>query len=106
RRERALTQLRSDFVASVSHDLRTPLAQIRMFAEMLRLGWVRSDEERKLAVDVIDHESRRLTNLVENVLQFSGRELPPRRLLAQPVAFADMLQEVARCFEMSLAPAG
>ena len=106
RRERALTQLRSDFVASVSHDLRTPLAQIRMFAEMLRLGWVRSDEERKQAVDVIDHESRRLTNLVENVLQFSGRELPPRRLLAQPVAFADMLQEVARCFEISLAHEG
>ena len=106
RRERALTQLRSDFVASVSHELRTPLAQIRMFAEMLRLGWVRSDEERKLAVDVIDHESRRLTNLVENVLQFSGRELLPRRLVAHPVSLSVMLQEVAHCFDMSLSQVG
>lgn len=106
RRDRALTQLRGDFVASVSHELRTPLAQIRMFAEMLRLGWVRSDDERKHAVDVIDHESRRLTNLVENVLQFSGRERLPRRLLAQPIALPGLLQEVVQGFGMSLLPSG
>lgn len=106
RRDRALTQLRGDFVASVSHELRTPLAQIRMFAEMLRLGWIRTDEERERAVVVIDHESRRLTNLVENVLQFSGREHPPRRILAQPLGTVELLEEVVHGFDVLLEPHG
>ncbi len=71
RRERALIRLRTDFVSRVSHELRTPLTQIRMFAETLRLGRVRDVKERDLALEVIDRESRRLSVLVENVLQFS-----------------------------------
>jgi signal transduction histidine kinase len=74
RREHALARLRSDFVSSVSHELRTPLTQIRMFAETLLLDRVRSDEERRRSLTVIDQEARRLTSLVENVLSFSRRE--------------------------------
>jgi signal transduction histidine kinase len=73
-RERALTRLRSDFVAGVSHELRTPLTQIRMFVETLRLERIRSDEERARSLAIIDQESRRLAQLVENVLQFSRGE--------------------------------
>ncbi|HSF16408.1 MAG TPA: HAMP domain-containing sensor histidine kinase [Vicinamibacteria bacterium] len=73
-RERANQKLRSEFVASVSHELRTPLAQIRMFAETLHLGRVRSNDERQRAIEVIDREARRLSHLVENVLQFSRAE--------------------------------
>ncbi|HEY7193558.1 MAG TPA: histidine kinase dimerization/phospho-acceptor domain-containing protein, partial [Gemmatimonadales bacterium] len=54
RRESQLTELRSDFISSVSHELRTPLAQIRMFSETLTLGRVRSDEERKRSLAIID----------------------------------------------------
>lgn len=104
RRERAIARLRSDFVASVSHELRTPLAQIRMFSEMLRLGWVRSEEERVRAVAIIDHEARRLSNLVENVLQFSGSEERPRRLMPQPVRLGAFLGEVVHGFDVLLAP--
>ncbi|MHB1225610.1 MAG: sensor histidine kinase, partial [Gemmatimonadaceae bacterium] len=104
RRERAMARLRSDFVASVSHELRTPLAQIRMFSEMLRLGWVRSEAERVRAVAIIDHEARRLSNLVENVLQFSGSEERPRRLMPQPVPLAAFLAEVVHGFGVLLAP--
>jgi signal transduction histidine kinase len=74
RRERALSQLRSDFVSRVSHELRTPLTQIRMFAETLLFDRVRSEEERQRSLEIIDRESRRLTNLVENVLRFSRGE--------------------------------
>jgi signal transduction histidine kinase len=74
RKERALARMRADFVASVSHELRTPLTQIRMFAETLLLDRVRSDDERKRALAVIDQETRRLSNVVENVLQFSRGE--------------------------------
>lgn len=70
-RERALERARHDFVAGASHELRTPLAQIRMFAETLRLGRVRSDAERERSLEVIDREARRLSHLVDNLLQFS-----------------------------------
>ena len=78
RREAALARLRADFVSSVSHELRTPLTQIRMFAELLRLGWTRSAEERDRSLAVIDQEAHRLGLLVERVLAFDRTE----RLLA------------------------
>jgi signal transduction histidine kinase len=74
RRESELSRLRSDFIASVSHELRTPLAQVRMFAETLRLGRVRSEEERARSLAIIDQEARRLTHLVDNTLQFARAE--------------------------------
>jgi signal transduction histidine kinase len=74
RRERALADLRSDFVSSVSHELRTPLAQIRLFAETLLLDRIRTPQERRRSLEIIDQEARRLTQLVENTLQFSRAE--------------------------------
>ena len=71
RRSRELARVRSDFVSGVSHELRTPLAQIRMFAETLRLGRVRSEEEKERSLRIIDQESVRLTHLVDNLLNFS-----------------------------------
>ena len=92
RRERRLERFRAEFVASASHELRTPLAQVRMFAETLRLGRVRSEEERQRSLEIIDRESRRLAHLVENLLQFSrsGHRAPatnsPARELGPLVA--------------------
>jgi signal transduction histidine kinase len=85
-RERSLSRLRADFVTGVSHELRTPVTQIRMFAETLLLDRVRSEEERRRSLRVIDQEARRLGHLVENVLLFSRGEggrltLAPRRLM-------------------------
>ena len=103
RRERAMARLRSDFVSNVSHELRTPLAQIRMFAEMLRLGWVRSDAERQRAIAIIDQEARRLTRLVENVLQFSRPDEAARRLSPRSLALEPFLHEVVDGFGILLA---
>jgi signal transduction histidine kinase len=72
RREHELMRLRVDFVSQVSHELRTPLTQIRMFAETLLLKRARSDEEQHRALQIIDRESRRLSHLVENILQYSN----------------------------------
>ncbi len=103
RRDSAMARLRNDFVASVSHELRTPLAQIRMFSEMLRLGWVRNEVERERAVAIIDLEARRLTNLVENVLQFSAGEERPRRLVRRSLPLAPFLEEVVHGFDLLVA---
>jgi two-component system, OmpR family, phosphate regulon sensor histidine kinase PhoR len=77
-RERRISSLKSDFVANVSHELKTPLALVRMFGEMLQSGRVTSDEKRQQYLDIILSESERLSSLIENVLDFArverGRE--------------------------------
>ena len=99
RREYALARLRSDFVASVSHELRTPLAQIRMFSETLRLGRVRSQEERSRSLVIIDQEARRLTHLVENLLHFSRSERHTARIDAAPELIAPLIRSAVEKFE-------
>jgi signal transduction histidine kinase len=103
RRERELQRLRSDFVASVSHELRTPLTQIRMFAETLLLDRIRSPQERVRALEIIDKEARRLTNLVENLLMFSRSERGAVRPAGQPRALAPLVREIADGFRPLLA---
>ena len=99
RRERVLTEMRSDFVSRVSHELRTPLTQIRMFAETLLLNRVRSEEERRRSLEIIDRESRRLTNLVENVLRFSRGERGEDRVDAAPRDVVPLLRQLLVDFE-------
>ena len=65
---------RSNFVAAVSHELKTPLTAIRMYAEMLRDGMVPSEEKRKSYLGSITAEAERLSRLIGNVLEFSRLE--------------------------------
>jgi signal transduction histidine kinase len=70
RKQIALTRQQQDFVSAVSHELKTPLTSIRMYAEMLREGW--ADEGRKRTYyTFICEESERLTRLIDNVLQLA-----------------------------------
>jgi signal transduction histidine kinase len=98
RREYELAGLRAEFVSNVSHELRTPLAQIRMFAETLLLGRVRSPEERRRSLEIIDQEARRLTNLVENVLHFSRAERGAVRLVPEPTDLGRLVRDVVDGF--------
>ncbi|HXK12394.1 MAG TPA: HAMP domain-containing sensor histidine kinase [Vicinamibacteria bacterium] len=74
RRELRLSRLKSDFVANVSHELKTPLALIRLFSETLELGRVPTEEKKKQYHGIINKESRRLTQLINNILDFSRIE--------------------------------
>jgi signal transduction histidine kinase len=98
RREAELARLRSDFISGISHELRTPLAQVRMFAETLLLDRVRSEGERRRSLEIIDQEARRLTHLVENVLQFSRNERSVTRLSLEPTDVAAEMREVVEAF--------
>lgn len=102
RREMALQQLRDEFVSSVSHELRTPLTQIRMFAETLLLDRVRSSEEHRRSLEIIDREARRLTQLVENILQFSGAERKVDSLAKEKCELAPLIQEIVDDFESAI----
>jgi len=108
RRERRLQRLRAEFVANVSHELRTPLAQIRMFAETLLLGRVRSEEEAKRSLRIIDREVRRLSHLVENVLQFSRERdaVALNPLSWEPAPLAPRIEETIEMFQPLVADTG
>lgn len=71
RKESELFRLRQGFVSNVSHELKTPLTRIRLFNELLESGKQEDQEKRRRYYRVIDRECRRLTQLVENVLDFS-----------------------------------
>jgi signal transduction histidine kinase len=98
RREMVFQRLRDEFVSSVSHELRTPLTQIRMFAETLLLERVRSIEEQQRSLEIIDREARRLSQLVENVLQFSRMEKKLDTLAKENRELAPLLQETVEDF--------
>jgi signal transduction histidine kinase len=98
RRARALGRLRSDFVSRVSHELRTPLTQIRMFAETLLLGRVRSEDEGRRCLEIVDQEARRLGHLVENILQFSRGERGAVRLSPEPLPLVPLVRDLVRDF--------
>ncbi|MBK6694286.1 MAG: HAMP domain-containing histidine kinase [Myxococcales bacterium] len=70
-KERRISELKSEFVANVSHELKTPLALIRMFGEMLQSGRVANASKHKEYIDIIVAESERLSSLIENVLDFA-----------------------------------
>lgn len=71
RREIRLAEMKANFVADVSHELKTPLALIRMFGETLQSGRVQDEEKRQEYYGVITRESTRLTNLINNILDFA-----------------------------------
>ena len=74
RRAARLTRMRETFVANVSHDLRTPLAQIRMFSETLLLGRITEPTERRRSLEIIQEQATNLSDLVDNILHASSRE--------------------------------
>ena len=72
--EQRVSALKSEFISNVSHELKTPLSLIRMFAELLMLGKVKTPEKGKEYAAIITRESERLSRLIDNVLDFSRIE--------------------------------
>jgi len=72
RRTHEVIRLRDDFVASVSHELKTPLTQISLFADTLASPRERSLDERRQYLSIISREAARLGHLVDGILHFAG----------------------------------
>ena len=102
RRESRLAALRSQFVSSVSHELKTPVSAIRAFAELLDMGRVKSEQERAEYLKTIVGESERLSRLVDGVLEFSRIDQGKRVYHLQPVPLEEVLRSAARACEYSL----
>jgi signal transduction histidine kinase len=106
RRETEMARLKADFVANVSHDLKTPLSLIRMFGETLEMGRVTDDAKRREYYGVITRESERLSRLIDNVLDFSRIEAGRRRYEPVPVAVEPLVRETLDAFAYPLREQG
>ncbi len=93
-REVRLAELKSNFVASVSHDLKTPLALIQLFAETLELGRVRTPERAAEYYRIINSEAKKLTRLIENILDFSRMEAGLRPYRMGPTDLGEVTRNV------------
>jgi signal transduction histidine kinase len=106
RRESEMARLKSDFVANVSHDLKTPLALIRMFAETLEMNRVTSEASRREYYGVITRESERLTRLIDNVLDFSRIEGGRQRYDLRLEHVEPIVHQVLEAFRYPLSQQG
>jgi signal transduction histidine kinase len=73
-REREIIAIKSDFIASVSHELKTPLTSIKALTERLIAGKVKSPEKMHEYFTIIEQDANKLTQLVKNTLDFSKIE--------------------------------
>lgn len=102
RRAERLSRQQVQFVAGVSHELCTPLAVIRSAAENLSDGVVADPERARRYGDVIREEGRRLSEMVEQILLFSGLETRGRPLQRRSVAVQEIVQRAVEAQRISL----
>lgn len=106
RREMHLSRLKSDFVANVSHELKTPLALVRLFAETLELGRVQGPEKANEYYRVINKESQRLTQLINNILDFSRIEAGRKEYHFSPTSVGRVVESVLDTYRFQIEQQG
>lgn len=106
RRDMRMAELRSQFVSSVSHELKTPLTAIRMFAETLRLGRAKDSKIHDEYLETIVNESQRLTRLLNNVLDFSKIEEGQRIYRPEPASLNEIVLAATRAMEYPFSQQG
>ncbi|HIR52437.1 MAG TPA: HAMP domain-containing protein [Candidatus Onthovicinus excrementipullorum] len=92
-RMRELERMRRDFVANVTHELKTPLTSIRGYIELLSSG-KRDEQTARQFYEIIEIEAQRLANLIDDLLELSSIEQANTRPKAEPVSVADTVREV------------
>ena len=101
-----LSGMKSDFVSNVSHELRTPLASIRVFAELLRLGRVQAPEKVQEYGEYIEAESRRLSRLIDNILDFARIESGRKEYRFAETDLCEVVASTLHTFEAHLRHGG
>ena len=101
-----LSERRSRFVSAVTHELKTPLTNIRMYIEMLDQGIAATPEREQEYFGILASESARLSGLINNVLELSRLEKQTRRFDLRQGDLSDVLDEVQAVMGESLAREG
>ncbi len=105
-REMRLSAMKNEFVSNVSHELRTPLSSIRVFGEFMRRGRVTDQDKVREYGGYIETESRRLTQLINNILDFSRIESGRKVYTFEPEDLEEVLTGTLATFGVRLRDSG
>jgi signal transduction histidine kinase len=101
-----LAELQMEFVASVSHELRTPLAVIRSAADNLADGLIRDRDAMRKYGAILQHQSRNMADLVDQILLFASTEDRTNRYVLQPVSVNKIINSAVTDTESVVHAAG
>jgi signal transduction histidine kinase len=106
RRQQELNEMKSNFVSSVSHELRAPIASVRLMAENLERGKISEAGKQNEYFRFIVQECRRLSSLIENVLDFSRIEQGRKQYEFEPTNLGALVQTTVKLMEPYAAEKG
>ncbi len=93
-REKEISRMKTDFVSNVSHELKTPLASIKAYIEMLIDGEAQDDKTRTEFYEIISAETDRLHRLIENILNISRIESGVVKVVREPMSLTGVVKQV------------
>ena len=93
-KEREIDRMKTDLVSSVSHELRTPLTSIKAFTATILRDPAMPDETRSQFLKIVDEESNRLGNLIENLLEISRIESSSLQIDLEPVRVPEVVDRI------------
>ena len=106
RHQQQLSEMKSNFVSSVSHELRAPIASVRLMAENLEGGKIPEPRKQQEYFSFIVQECRRLSSLIENVLDFSRIEQGRKQYEFEPTNLVALTQTTVKLMEPYAAEKG
>ena len=92
-KEKEVAEMKNDFVSNVTHELRTPLASIKAYVEMLIDGEADDEKTKREFYDVIQNEANRLGRLIDNILNISRIESGLVKINKQPQSLTVIMKE-------------
>jgi len=105
-REAELASLKIKLVSRVSHELKTPLALIRMYGETIGMGRVRDSDQSSEFGSIIARESERLTTLIQRILDFSRQQAGTLSYQTEPYDIGELLRSTAYAYAPHLEEKG
>ena len=102
-RELAVARQQSDFVASVSHEFRSPLTSLRQLSSMLVQGRLASDEQRQRSYEFLADETGRLERLIEGLLDFGLMEAGEAHYRFDDIDANELVRDTVAAFQRTVA---
>jgi two-component system phosphate regulon sensor histidine kinase PhoR len=92
-REKEIAKMKTDFVSNVSHELKTPLASIKAYVEMLTDGEAQDEKTKREFYEIISAETDRLHRLIENILNISRIESGVVKVVKEPISLTAVVKQ-------------
>jgi signal transduction histidine kinase len=105
-KELAVARQQSDFVASVSHEFRSPLTSLRQLSSMLLQGRLASEEQRQRSYEFLADETGRLERLIEGLLDFGLMEAGEAHYRFEDVDAGDLVRDLVAAFQRTVTAQG